>query len=120
MHAYGRRGRARAGEPRCDLYVAHTETESAANALTYDGLLLREAVRRSALDARTYVCASASARARPSGAKPRKLVYLGRAFFFRFRTTGTFRGIFSVYPREIPRTNRFAFPRVRAALTVAL
>jgi len=47
---------------------------------------------------RTYMCSplAASARARPSGAKPCKLVYLGRAFF-EFRTTGTFRGIFSVY-----------------------
>lgn len=48
----------RAQENRGATIRAHTETESAANALTYDGLLLREAVRRSELGARhvrTYV-----------------------------------------------------------------
>lgn len=120
MHAYGRRGRARAGEPRCDYTCTHRDGKcSQCTNLRRSPLERGRPALGTRRSARTYVrmCVSASTRARPSGAKPRKLVYLGRAFF-QFRTTSTFRGIFSVCSREIPRTNRFVFPCVRAALTV--
>lgn len=84
MHAYDRRGRslararARARErencpsPRRGYkYIhAHTEMESAANALTYDGLLLREVGRRDTwLYVYVHILARVLrvARVRPSG-----------------------------------------------------
>lgn len=120
MHAYGRRGRARAGEPWCDYTCTHRDGKCSQCTNLRRSSLKRGrpalGTRRSARHTyASYVCPlAASTRARSSGAKPRKLVYLGRAFF---RTTSTFRGIFSVCSREIPRTNRFVFPCARPALT---
>lgn len=108
MHttAAGARARARKGIVRRRAVTigtcmhAYTEMESAANALTYDGLLLREVGRRDTrllrARARTRVIA-ASARVRLSGSKKATQTRLARASFFEFHASSTHRGICSMY-----------------------
>lgn len=73
----------------CRRAHAHTETESAANALTY-GLFLRG--RRRSRRTLARVCACASVHACVGLSKPRKLSYLGQAFS-RFKLYPDTRGI---------------------------
>ena len=104
MHTYGRSTVAprtsalmRAQESRRDytyVYTVHIETESATNALTYDGLLLREtagAARRSELGTyvRTYMCLLVSRVQERGEAIGREATQtrLSRTNFFKFRTT---------------------------------
>lgn len=112
MHAYDRRGRSRAHTqenrppPRrdCKYIHAHTEMESAANALTYDGLLLREVGRRDTL---AFVCVCVCTRAHLHGYCECKSAAIGlkatqarlsRASFFEFHaSSSSHRGVCFMY-----------------------
>lgn len=120
MHAYDRRGRARAGEPRCDYTCTHRDGKcSQCTNLRRSPLERGRPALGTRRSARTYVriCPRVQERGRRAQSHASSSIS-GELFFFQFHTTSTFRGISSVCSREIPRTNRFVFLCVRAALTV--